>query len=272
MWNTSPAPANLEARQCTGWRMQASRRQAEILREVRLHGSCSIGYLARRLAVSDETIRRNLRPLVEQGMVHRVRGGVVLPERLHEPPFRRRMLEHREAKLQIAALTAGLIRDGDSVMLDTGSTTAYVAQALGEHANLMVVTNCTEIARTLAPRNGNRVYLAGGELRADDAAVFGPAAIGFVGQFQVRYAILSIGAVSADLEFMDYHLCEAEFSRAVIGQARHTIVVADGSKFDRAGFIRVCGPEAVDVLVTDAAPVGVIAQRLREAGVELRTP
>ena len=231
--------------------MQASRRQSDILHQVRLSGSCAISELAGRLGVSSETIRRNIQPLVEGGQLHRVRGGVVLPDRVQEAPFQRRLAERGEAKRRIADAVAGMIRDGESLMLDTGSTTAYVAQALSAHSELTVVTNCTEIARTLAHRNGNRVFIAGGELRADDAAVFGPSAIDFVSQFQVQRAVLSIGAVSAALDFMDYHLCEAEFSRAVIQQAQQIIIVADGSKFGRQGLIRVCGPDAVDRLVTD---------------------
>lgn len=249
--------------------MFTSRRQTEILDAVRLHGSCSIGELAARLAVSDETIRRNVRPLVSRGLVIKVHGGIMLPEGLREPPFQRRMLEQREAKQRIAALAAGRIRDGDSLIMDTGSTTAYVALALSNHANLIVVTNSVEIARTLATRNGNRVHMAGGELRSDDAAAFGPAARDFVRQFQVQHAVLSIGAINAASGFMDFHLCEGEFSRAVMEQAERTMVVADRSKFGRRGVVKVCDAEEVDVLVTDARPPASYARRLRAAGVEV---
>lgn len=249
--------------------MQASRHQGEILRLVQTHGSCTVLDLARRLAVSDETIRRHIRPLVERGLVVRVHGGIMLPERLQEAPFERRMQENADAKRRIARRAAEMIRDGDALMLDTGSTTTFVAQALTGHSRLLVVTNSTEIARILATRNGNRVFMAGGELRADDAAAFGTEAQAFVAQFQVRCTVLSMGAIHHELGFMDYHLCEAEFSRAAIAQAEQVVVVADSSKFGRRGFVKVCDAERIDRLITEARPEPPLAATLSAAGVEV---
>ncbi len=90
-------------------------------------------------------------------------------------------------------------------------------------------------------------------LRADDWATFGSAAIDFVRQFHVNYAILSIGGITDDGSFMDYHLEEAEFSRAVIEQAKKTIVVADHSKFGNPNFIKVCDFDEVDMVVVERA-------------------
>ena len=247
--------------------MRLQKRQNEILASVKLHGACSIIELANQLKVSDETIRRNIKPLVLQGLIEKVHGGIVLSQQQEpEPPFEKRMNERVEAKRRISARVAAIIKDGDSIMLDTGSTTAYVARALGNHRNLSVVTNCTEIARTLAREASNRVHLCGGALRADDWATFGSAAIDFVRQFHVNYAILSIGGVTDDGGFMDYHLEEAEFSRAVIAQAKQTIVVADHSKFGNPNFIKVCGFDQVDMIVVEHAPPVEIENALVEAG------
>ncbi|MCG6890401.1 MAG: DeoR/GlpR family DNA-binding transcription regulator [Gammaproteobacteria bacterium] len=247
--------------------MRLQKRQNEILASVKLHGACSIIDLARQFEVSDETIRRNIKPLVRRGLIEKVHGGIVLCQKQEpEPPFEKRMNERVEAKQLISARVATIIRNGDSIMLDTGSTTAYVARALGEHRNLSVVTNCTEIARTLAREPSNRVHLCGGALRADDWATFGSAAIDFVRQFHVNYALLSIGGVTADGGFTDYHLEEAEFSRAVIAQAQKTIVVADHSKFGNPNFIKVCDFTEVDMVVVERAPPVDIENALREAG------
>ena len=248
--------------------MRLHKRQNEILASVRRHGACSITDLANQLQVTDETIRRNIKPLVAEGLIDKVHGGIVLSQKQEpEPPFEKRMNERVQAKQAISARVAAMIEDGDSIMLDTGSTTAYVARALSAHRNLSVVTNCTEIARTLAREASNRVHLCGGHLRADDWATFGPSAIDFVRQFHVNYAILSIGGVTGDGAFMDYHLEEAEFSCAVMAQAKKTIVVADHGKFGNPNFIRVCGFDEVDMVVVERAPPDDILQRLREAGV-----
>ena len=247
--------------------MQLQKRQREIMASVKQHGSCSIIELARQFEVSDETIRRNIKPLVDQGLIDKVHGGIVLSQKQEpEQPFGKRMNERIEAKQLISARVATLIKDGDSIMLDTGSTTAYVALALSGHQNLSVVTNCTEIARTLAREASNRVHLCGGALRSDDCATFGSSAIDFVRQFHVNYAILSIGGVTADGKFMDYHLEEAEFSRAVIAQAKKTIVAADHSKFGNPNFIRVCDFDEVDMVVVEQAPPAEIESALLEAG------
>ena len=248
--------------------MRLQKRQNEILASVKSRGACSIVELAKQLKVSDETIRRNIKPLVCEGLIEKVHGGIILSQKQEpEQPFEKRMNERAEAKKLISVLVAGIIKDGDSIMLDTGSTTAYVARALGEHRNLSVVTNCTEIARTLAREASNRVHLCGGALRADDWATFGSAAIDFVRQFHANYAILSIGAVTDEGAFMDYHLEEAEFSRAVIAQAKKTIVVADHSKFGNSNFTRVCDIDQVDMVVVDRPPPVDIAARFDEAGV-----
>ena len=245
-------------------------RQSEILKLVRQEGSCSIGELATRLQVSDETIRRNVKPLVSEGLVIKVHGGIILPERFQEPPIQRRMLDQKDAKEDIARHVAGLVRDGDSLMLDTGSTTTYVAKALANHSNLVVITNSSQIASQLATRNGNRVFMAGGELRAHDAAAFGQDTIAFVKRFQVRYTILSMAALHAERGCMDYYLCEADYSRAAIGQAETTIVVADSTKFGNSTLVRVCGLADIDVLVSEAPPPKALAKRLAEAQVTVQ--
>jgi DeoR family glycerol-3-phosphate regulon repressor len=247
--------------------LHQSARQAAILRNLDLHGSCTVAGLAAQFEVADETIRRDIKVMANKGLVERVHGGAVLPDLFREPDFQKRLNRNAEAKKAIARAAATQIRDGDSLMLDTGSTTAYLARALTQRSDLMVVTNCAEIARTLAANGRNKVYLAGGEFRADDAASFGPAATRFVERFRVRHAVLSIGAIAAEDGFMDFHLNEAEFSRAVIARASRVMVVADHTKFAAQAPVQVCGFAEVGALITDRPPPPDAAQRLDEAGV-----
>lgn len=154
----------------------SNKRQAQILSAVRMHGSSSITDLANELNVSDETIRRNVKILANEGLLEKVRGGVMLPSEDTEQAFPLRMNEGKEAKQRIAKQVASQIKDGDSLILDNGSTTAYIAQALTSHDNLFVVTNSVVIANILAIQPGNRVFMAGGELRNYNGGAFGPAA------------------------------------------------------------------------------------------------
>lgn len=250
--------------------MHRTARQKAILERLDSAGSASIAELMRTLGVSDETIRRDVKAMAAQGLVERVHGGVVLPDLRREPGFRKRMGQNTEAKRAIAERLAGLVGNGDSLILDSGSTTAYVARALAGHRDLLVVTNSVEIARTLADgKKGNRVCLAGGELRGDDGATFGPAALAFIAGFRLRYAVISVGALHLEDGVLDFHLEEAEFARAAIARAARAIAVADASKFRNQAPVSVCGLERLDTVITDRPPPPAFAERLREQQVEL---
>jgi len=245
----------------------SNKRQAEIIKIVRTRGSCSIGELARQLDVSDETIRRNVKVLSANGLLEKVRGGVMVPHAVSEPAFPFRMSENKEAKQRIAATIAGLVQDGDSLILDNGSTTAYIAQALTSHQNLFVVTNSVVIANILAIRPGNRVFMAGGELRNHDGGAFGPEALDFVKNFEVGRAIFSSAAIHPEKGFLVHHLCEAEFARAIVARSERTYVAADSSKFGRRAPLRMCEPSDVDELITDTAPPSDLAGMLADNGI-----
>jgi DeoR family glycerol-3-phosphate regulon repressor len=234
---------------------RTTHREREIVEALRLGGGSSrTQVLAAQLGVSEETIRRNVNKLAADGLVRKVHGGVHLPDAEIEPNFQRRMDENPGAKRRIAARVAAIVGNGASLFLDIGSTTAYIAQALRNHRDLFVVTNSVSVAHLLAARNNNRVFMAGGELRAHDGGAFGAEAIAFVRRFQVDYAICSATAINADRGFMLFDLQEAEFSREIMLRAKTRIVAADSTKFGRGGPIVICEPTMVDMLVTDAAP------------------
>lgn len=250
--------------------MIASKRELDILRFIQEQGSCSINFLADNLRVTTETIRRNLKPLIEKKVVVKFHGGVMLPHvPPHEPPFLKRMEVYAEEKKAAATEAAKHVVDGESLLIDTGTTTLYLAEALGNHQNLTVTTNSLDIARQLASKNNNKVMMVSGEVRADDVAVFGNSAIEFIRQVHANKALLSIGAISSDGELMNFHLCEAEFSRALIRQAREVWVITDHSKFGRQGAVKVCDLQDVDVIVTDRNPPEEFVSHCRRANVRI---
>ncbi|HBG98343.1 MAG TPA: DeoR/GlpR transcriptional regulator [Rhodobacteraceae bacterium] len=249
--------------------MQPTQREVELLRLLGETGSGRIQALSRQLDVSEETVRRAVRRLESRGLVTKLHGGVALKGWRREPNFTQRFSENPAAKRRIAAAAAGLIPDGASLFLDVGSTTAYVAEALRGHRDLMVVTNSLFAAHSLTGLNGNRVYMAGGELRAHDGGAFGAGAVAFVGQFRVGFAVLSAAAVDARAGFLLHDLREAELSRCIIAAAEQSILVADATKFGRAAPIRLTDPAEIDRLVTDAVPPSPIGAMLRAAEVEV---
>jgi DeoR family glycerol-3-phosphate regulon repressor len=249
--------------------MQSSQREREILDLLNDSGSGRIQDLSQRLNVTEETIRRNVKRLEAQGLVTKVHGGVHLKDWGPEPTFAQRFVQNPAAKRQIARHLARMIGDGSSLFLDIGSTTAHVAEALRDHRDLLVVTNSLAVAQTLATRNGNRVFMAGGELRSHDGGAFGAEALAFVRQFRVRYAVLSAVAVNARAGFLLHDLREAEFSRAIIEQADEAIMAVDATKFGLNAPIRITDPSAIGKIVTDAAPPADLAAALGSAGVQV---
>ena len=246
-----------------------SRRHAEIVKLLDEEGTVAITELARRLGVSAETIRRDLRPLSESGTVLKLHGAVGMVGKTGEAPFDRRMRQNAEAKRAIARCVAATIRDGQSIMLDTGTTTSFLARELLGHRRLTVVTNSSDIARTLATTNANKVYMAGGELRSDSGAALGASAIEFIRKFTVDHAIISAGAIDAGEGVMDYELEESEFARVVLTRGARTVVVTDHSKFERRGLVQVCGFGEISELVTERAPPAEIAEAVAGTGARL---
>ena len=245
--------------------VKSNHREEEILRELRFAGgSCRIGYLAERLGVSDETVRRNIKALQAKSQVRKVHGGVLLSEELTltEQPFQTRMSRNANAKRRIGAKLAEIISDGDSLFLDIGSTTAYAAQSLTSHRDLYVVTNSLSVASTLATINGNRVFFAGGELRRHDGGSFGNDAITFISRFNVQYAVFSAGAINGDVGFMLHDIQESDLSREAAARARTRIVLADSEKFNRRAPIVVSNQSDLDILITESPPSSEISTML----------
>lgn len=248
----------------------SNHREREILDELRLAGGSSrIQFLAERLNVSEETIRRNIRTLEASGLVTKVHGGVHITDSVTEQPLHFRMNVSPEPKRLIAAKVATIVKNGDSLFLDIGSTTAFIAVALQKHHDLFIVTNSLSVAHTLATRNNNRVYFAGGELRAHDAGTFGIEALSYIERFNLQHAILSVTAINARSGFMLQDMQEADISRAAARQAQNRIIVADAQKFGRSAPITIAPPDTYDMLVTDDEPPADIRRMLDQNNIQL---
>lgn len=234
-----------------------SKYENEILRTVNLHGRVSVVDLAQALNVSDQTIRRIVRPLVDSGQIAKVHGALVATKGELDPPFSARMNTNRSAKVAIAHAIRDLIPDGASLAIDTGSTSGFVAQALRERRDLTVVTNSAVIAATLAMENGNRVFMAGTQLRNHDGAAFDRAAFDVIANMSVDFAILSASLVHPARGFMVFEQCEVDMAIAMKSVGERSIMAVDSTKFeatDSKPALRLPGLEAQDLLITDQKP------------------
>jgi DeoR family transcriptional regulator, glycerol-3-phosphate regulon repressor len=248
---------------------KTSKRHIAILAHIRNQGAATVTELAHSLNVSEETIRRDAKLLEQKGEVLKLHGALALPHLAGEAPFERRLREHADAKRAIAKRAVQFVEDGDSIMIDTGTTTSIFAQELRSKRNLTIVTNSSDIARTLATVNGNTVYMAGGELKGDNGAAFGPTAVAFFSKFRVKHAFISIGALHAVDGPMDADLSESELAHMAISRADHRVILSDSSKFGKTALIKMCEFTEINRLITDMAPDSALATVLDQAGVTI---
>ncbi len=250
--------------------MKPKARQARIVELIERDGEVTVDALAASFRVSPETVRRDLAFLAESGAVQKIHGGA-RRTRLHaEGTFDERMGEASAEKAAIARKLAQLIAAGDTFFIDTGSTTLSCAHALGEIADLTVVTNSVRIAHVMARGAGKaRVHLIGGLYAPDNGESVGADAIEQISRFHVDYAIVGVAALDTTAGPSAANFDEASIARAMCANARKIIVVAHADKFARRAAHRICRLDEVDTLVCDQSPEAAVRTALKTAGVTL---
>ncbi|SMY08610.1 DeoR/GlpR family DNA-binding transcription regulator [Flavimaricola marinus] len=231
--------------------MKPKDRQREIVELVDHRGEASVDDLALAFDVSPETIRRDLAVLAEAGALQKVHGAARRMRFLGEGSFAERMMDHAGAKAEIARKLIAHIRPGETILMDTGTTTLAASAALASVPGLTVVTNSVRIAQAMG---GAEVLLLGGRYRADNGQTVGPETIAQIAQFQADAAVLTVTAIDEAAGAMDADLEEAQIARAMRNHARRCIVLAHGAKFGKSAAHRICPLSEMDVLVCDVLP------------------
>jgi DeoR family glycerol-3-phosphate regulon repressor len=229
-------------------------RQLDIVRLARERGHVDVLSLAAHFDVTPQTIRRDLNELCDTRVLSRVHGGAMYPSSVANFTQEARRQVAPEAKQRIGARAAERIEPDRSVILNIGTTTEQVAQALKSHVGLMVVTNSIVVASILLDAPGCNVVLAGGTVRQSDGGIIGEATVDFIRQFRVDYAVIGCSAIDQDGTLLDFDFQEVQVSRAIIAAARQTLLVADAMKFERVAPVRIGHLSEIDVLITDRTP------------------
>ena len=229
-------------------------RQSEILQSARMQGRVGVDALALQFEVTPQTIRRDLNELCARGLLSRVHGGAVPATSVSNVTYEDRRGLAAEEKRLIGAAAAALIPDNSSVILNIGTTTEQVARALYDRRDLMVITNNINVVNILSGSAGKELILAGGIVRQSDGGIVGEAAVAFIRQFKVDCAVIGASALDEDGAILDFDMREISVARAIIENARLTILVADHLKFGRTAPMRICPLSAIDVFVTNREP------------------
>ncbi len=257
--------------------LNGSGRREQILQALEVQDKVRVNRLAQRFGVSTVTIRGDLRVLAEAGLVQRQHGIATTARGAPaELPMDEKRCQYRERKSSIANRAMQLVRPGDKLILDAGSTTLQLARRLARAAvqpdaplPLSIFTNSLPIAHELGSVQGMELILSGGTLRKASQSLQGPQAeAGLAGYV---FDKVFLGADGCDPEFglSTHDEADARLNARMVAQARQVIVLADGSKFGRICLHRICGLGRIDTVVTDASLPPTMRAALTQRGVEV---
>lgn len=232
--------------------MSLSTRQKQILQQLQQsQGVLTSGHLAQHLAVSVQTIRKDMNDLNELGLVKRVHGGICLPTQNDNLSFSNRDLQHSAQKQAIAQRVVDCLPEQTSIFLGIGTTPKYVAQALLDHSGLTVVTNNINAALVLSHNPNISLHLAGGAVRHSDQDTVGEVTTDFYRQFNIKIGVFGVGGLNERGELLDFTPEEAALSRTIISQSEQCWLVADHTKYGRYAPVVSATLNDIDCLFID---------------------
>ena len=226
-------------------------RQMDIVGLARSEGRVSVEGLADRFSVTPQTIRKDLNDLCDRGLLQRYHGGAVLASGIANFGYEARRKLATDEKRQIGVRAASLIPDNSSLLINIGTTTEQVAMALRNKQGLLAITNNVNVVNILQGYEQIEVIVAGGVVRHLDGGVVGEAAVDFIRQFKVDYAVIGTSAIDEDGTLLDFDYREVKVAQAIINCARKSILVADSMKFERTAPVRIGHLSQLDYFVTN---------------------
>lgn len=237
--------------------MMRSKRHEQILRATAETGQLSVTEAVALLGASQATIRRDFNQLTREGTVERVRGGIRMVHNQKMLPFAFREVRNLKEKLAIARHAVQLLKTGDVVFVDGGTTTLQLGEYLLAKP-LRIITNSVRLSAALESRSSNRaaleIFLTGGFLFPHSGLLVGPSAQAGLGQYHANWAFLSASGLSEAGLFNDNeHVVESE--RVMIANADRVVVLADHSKIGKHAMCHICNLERIDILITDKNPL-----------------
>ncbi len=245
-------------------------RWREILTILGEQGRIRVVRLAARLSVSEATVRRDLEAMQAQGMLQRTHGGaMLLRPTAFEVSFDESQSKAQAEKRAIGRRAAMLVADGESIIIESGTTTLEMVRCLHEKRQLTVLTNSLVICKEISGNEGIEVMVLGGTLRRQSASLVGPWVSSILSSIRVDKAFLGVNGLSADFGISAPNVFTAESRRAIIAASRVRIALADHSKLGVESLYRVSPLDALDFLITDNEATPEQLDPIREMGVEV---
>ena len=253
----------------TGSKLKIENRRKRILELLRSCGRVTVAQLSDALQVTTVTIRNDLAALEAEGCLLRVQGGAIsLPNGTAEQANGEGFDAFAGYKRAIGDAVAKLVRDGDTLFINSGTTSEHIAEALSSRKNLNVLTNSLQVAAKLGAVPTFRVLLVGGEINAQYLFTHGGDAQEQLGKYQADWAILSVDGISAWGGVTTHHAEEAVIDRMMAAGAKRIVIAADQRKIGRAGFSRVYTCDSDLMLVTNRGCDTQAIEEIAESGVQ----
>ena len=250
--------------------MLAIERRNAILAKLNAEGKVIVTDLSREFDVTEETIRRDLEKLDNEGLATKTYGGAVAIQNLNiDLPFNVRKRANVERKQKIAEKIAQMIHDGDYIMLDASSTAIYVAKSITNRKNITLITNSVEILVEFADKSDWKILSTGGSLKKGALSLVGASAERMIRGFHVDLAVCSSKGIDMSMGVTDSNEKDSEIKQAIFGAANRKILAVDSTKFDKISFVHVCELKDIDTVVTDEAPSERWVEYLKDRDVEL---
>jgi DeoR family transcriptional regulator, fructose operon transcriptional repressor len=244
-------------------------RQRQIMALLQESGALRIGELSQLLDVSDETVRRDLTILQDQGLLTRTRGGALVESVRLETSFQRRMRDNGVEKREIARIAAGYVEDGSTIIIDSGSTMAHLVSQLRTKRDLVVITNGINHVEDLLSNPSLTVVVTGGMVRRVTMGSAGPLAVESLGALHADHAFLATHGFSAEAGMMYPSFDEVAVKRAMISAGAEVTLLADGTKCGRASMVKVAPLSELSRIIT-SPPISESEQsKMRDLDVEL---
>ena len=251
-------------------RLLGETRRGRIMEWLREEGSARVSVLAQAFEVSEVTVRQDLEKLEADGKIVREHGGAFLksvPDQVRAMALEHQ--ENRDAKQRIGHAAAALVDDGDTIILDSGSTTTEVAANLLGHRDVTVITNALNIALMLGAEPGFDVHMSGGHFKAPTLSLSGERSADYFEGLYAQKLFLATAAIDIEGGLSYPSLSDIAVKRAMISSAQRIYLVADSSKIGARSFCVLGGIDQLDVLVTDAGISDADHKAIEAAGVKV---
>lgn len=253
--------------------MFANERYSVILEHIKSKGSVTVAELVEELHISTETVRRDLLYLEKQKRLQRVHGGAVTMANMRDfPNLSQRLQENKEQKDQLSQIAALLVKEGDILAIDAGSTAIeFVRIIKNRFKNLTILTHSLQNFEELKADEGFKTILIGGEYSSEEDLFYGPLALETIQKLHVSTSFIFPSAVSLKHGVADFIPEAAAVQKAYIQIADKVVILADSSKFEKTAFIKLCDTCSAYTFVSDSDLDSNICQLYQNNGIPLYT-